>query len=97
MPPQVHGYQVGLVGLFMFVAVAPLFMQAINEVQRPYKVFFGCTAPNRNGMIFMRHFIDSSVLACLQHMHSRAKHLYGFEQDFTDMLVHHAFCNFLLD
>jgi hypothetical protein len=78
MFPQVHGYQVGLVCLGMLVPVAPLFMQTIDEVQRPFKVFFGCTAPNGNGMIFMRHFIDSGMLARLQHMHGRAKHLYGF-------------------
>jgi len=48
-------------------------------------------------MIFMRHLVDGRMLPSLQYMESRAKHLYGFQQDFTDMLVHHTFGDFLLN
>ena len=94
---QVHGYLVRLVHLAMLVPVAPLFMQAVHKLERPFKVFFGRAAPYRHWMIFMRHLVYSGVLASLQYMESRAKHLYGFQQDFTYVLVHHTFGDFLLN
>ena len=94
---EVHGHFVRLVHLAMLVPVAPLFMQAVYELERPFKVFFGCTAPYRHGMIFMRHLVNRRMLTSLQYMESRAKHLNGFQQDFTYVLVHHAFGDFLLN
>ena len=94
---QVHGHLVRLVYFGMLVPVPPLFMQAIHQLQGPFKVFTGRAAPYRHGMIFMRHLVYRRVLTSLQYMESRTKHLNGFQQDFTYVLVHHAFGNFLLN
>ena len=94
---QVHGHLVRLVYFGMLVPVAPLFVQAVHKLESPFKIFAGCAAPYRHGMIFMRHLVNGRVLASLQYMESRAKHLNGFQQYFTYVLVHHAFGDFLLN
>lgn len=77
----------------MVVAVLPLLVHGLHQIQRPHIILQRRPHPHRHGMILVRNLVYLDVLidfiGWIYHLNGCTQHLHGFQNDLDDVLVEH--------